>query len=151
MSQTKLSLGNKGCWCSPEEKKERYLVETLLFCLLRSVSSGCGGNVPLPLGWGLSPSLQTNKEGPGPGPRQHRQPSWGQTLDGSKIDSVWLGSLWPRWRGHCNRERYICSYLVLIWLSLFFKFSNIPEPDVLGVPMMRLDIPEPKQQEILQI
>ena len=29
---------------------ERYLVETLLFCLLRSVSSGCGGNVPLPLG-----------------------------------------------------------------------------------------------------
>ena len=23
----KLSLGNKGCWCSPKEKKERYLVD----------------------------------------------------------------------------------------------------------------------------
>ena len=31
-------------------EREIYLLETLLLCLLRSVSSGCGGNVPLPLG-----------------------------------------------------------------------------------------------------
>lgn len=31
------------------------------------------------------------------------------------------------------------------------QILNITEPDVLGVPMMRLDISDPKQQEILQI
>ena len=127
----------------------KYLVKTWTQCLLRPVSSGCRGNVPLPLRRGLSSSLQTNKEGPRPRPRQHRKPAWGQTLDGSKIDSIWLGSLRHGWRGHCHRERCKCA---VVCNHYFIKtILNIPEPDVLGVPMMRLDISDPKQQEILQI
>ena len=97
----------------------KYLVKTLTQCLLRSVSSGCRGNVPLPLRRGLSSSLQTNKEGPGPWPRQHCQPSRGQTLDGSTIDSLWLGSLWPGWRGHCHRER---SETIIVLKTSIFKY-----------------------------
>ena len=99
--------GNPSSCCHWYSSEGKIHIKNFPWYLLRSVSSGCRGNVPLPLRRGLSPSLQTNKEGPWPWPRQHCQPSRGQTLDGSTIDSLWLGSLWPGWRGHCHRERSV--------------------------------------------